>query len=78
MKKKKKKNVLRQLNDIRDEMDKVNAVEFTPADYYKEGHFFFGLDEDHQPVYLDDKQFASRHCKILGPSQTGKGVGSRN
>ncbi len=63
------------LSDIRDEMDNVKSIEFKPSDYYKDGYFFFGLDDNHQPIYLDDKQFASRHSKILGPSQTGKGVG---
>lgn len=63
------------LSDIRDEMNNVKPIEFNPSEYYKKGYFFFGLDDNDQPIYLDDKQFSSRHSKILGPSQTGKGVG---
>ncbi|TFZ60114.1 triK protein [Photobacterium damselae subsp. piscicida] len=63
------------LSDIREEITELSSIEFVPSDYYKNGFFFFGLNDNNEPIYLSDKDFSSRHSKILGPSQTGKGVG---
>lgn len=75
----KEENIKRQsedkLSDIREEITELSSIEFIPSDYYKEGFFFFGLNDKDEPIYLSDKDFSSRHSKILGPSQTGKGVG---
>ncbi|PSU44774.1 hypothetical protein C9J12_25590 [Photobacterium frigidiphilum] len=69
-----KKSVEKQ-SDIRDEILELNSTDFIPSDYYKDGVFFFGLNEDQEPIYVPDDEFKSKHAKILGPSQTGKGVG---
>lgn len=75
----KEKRIIRQsedkLSDIREEITELSSIEFIPSDYYKDDFFFFGLNEENEPIYLSDKDFSSRHAKILGPSQTGKGVG---
>ena len=63
------------ISDIRDEINELSSNDFIPSDYYKDDYFFFGLNDKDEPIYLSDKDFSSRHSKILGPSQTGKGVG---
>ena len=62
------------LSDIRVEMGRINAKDFVPSDYYKDGYMFVGLDEKKAPVYIPDEIFLKNHSKVIGPSQTGKGV----
>lgn len=62
------------LSDIRIDMETAKAKDFNPRDFYKEGFFFLGLDEGGAPIYMTDEEFRKNHKKIIGPSQTGKGV----
>ena len=62
------------LSDIRTEMDGMKAKDYDPRDYFKDDYMFMGLDENDQPIYIHDDTFKKNHAKILGPSQTGKGV----
>lgn len=62
------------LSDIRVEVAKIKAKDFNPQDYYHPTKMFLGLDEHGEPIYMDDAVFRKNHLKVIGPSQTGKGV----
>lgn len=62
------------ISDIRTEMDRMKPKDFDPRKYFKDGYMFMGLDEENKPIYVSDATFKKNHSKILGPSQTGKGV----
>lgn len=62
------------LSDIRTEMEALKAKDFDPRKYFKDGYMFMGLNEEGSPIYIDDETFKKNHAKVLGPSQTGKGV----
>lgn len=62
------------MSDIRAEIAKTKTKDFEPKEYFKEGFMFLGFDEKGEPIYETDEDFQKRHMKILGPSQTGKGV----
>ncbi|MBN3470682.1 TraM recognition domain-containing protein [Pseudomonas savastanoi pv. phaseolicola] len=62
------------LSDIRIEVGRIKPKDFTPSHYYKDDYFFLGLGEDDEPIYMEDEIFRKNHKKVLGPSQTGKGV----
>lgn len=63
-----------QLSDVRKEVGLLKTKSFDPEKYFKDGYMFIGLDENDKPVYESDEDFKSRHYKIIGPSQVGKGV----
>lgn len=62
------------LSDIRVETDKFKSKTFDNRKYYKDEFIFMGLDRDENPIYLPDEEFKSKNLKILGATQTGKGV----
>ncbi|MEB6537332.1 triK protein [Pantoea stewartii] len=62
------------LSDIRVENQSYKSKTFEVRKYYKDGYVFMGLDEHEQPIYLEDSEFKSKNLKILGATQTGKGV----
>lgn len=62
------------LSDIRTEFETLKSKNYDPRKYFKEGYMFLGLDENNKPIYETDDDFKSRHIKIVGPTQTGKGV----
>ncbi|WP_116893164.1 TraM recognition domain-containing protein [Pseudomonas savastanoi] len=62
------------LSDIRVEMDRLKAQDFNPRDFYLEGQMFLGLDDKGEGIYMRDDIWRKNHSKIIGPSQTGKGV----
>lgn len=62
------------LSDIRVEKDKYASKIFDNRKYYKDGFMFMGLNQDEEPIYLPDEEFKSKNLKILGATQTGKGV----
>lgn len=62
------------LSDIRVEIDKIKARDFDPRSFYQDGKMFLGLNEFGAPIYMDDETFRKNHKKVIGPSQTGKGV----
>ncbi|HEN3452065.1 TPA: triK protein [Yersinia enterocolitica] len=62
------------LSDIRVEKDKYASKAFDNRKYYKDGFIFMGLNQDEEPIYLPDEEFKSKNLKILGATQTGKGV----
>lgn len=62
------------ISDIRTEITKLEPKDFDPRKYFKDGFMFMGLDENDSPIYIDDENFKKNHSKVLGPSQTGKGV----
>lgn len=62
------------LSDIRIEKDRFESKTYEVRKYYKKDYVFMGLDENESPVYLTDKEFKGKNLKILGATQTGKGV----
>lgn len=62
------------MSDIRIENEKYKAKQFNPKDYYKDGYFFLGMDENNIPIYKPDAYIARNNIKILGATQMGKGV----
>lgn len=62
------------LSDIRVEVGKIKAKNFDPRSFYLPGQMFLGLDEQGEAIYMDDETFLKNHKKVIGPSQTGKGV----
>ena len=62
------------LSDIRIDMDKLKAKDFNPQDFYLEGQMFLGLDDTGAGIYMADELFRKNHSKVIGPSQTGKGI----
>jgi len=62
------------MSDIRIEQGKYQPKNFNPTDYYRKGEFFFGMDENNNPIYKTDDYLAKVNIKILGATQTGKGV----
>lgn len=63
-----------ELSDIRSEKEKFHTKNFLPSDYYKDDFFFYGLDDENKPVYIADDIWKTQNQKIIGPTQTGKGV----
>ncbi|NND65564.1 MAG: type IV secretory system conjugative DNA transfer family protein, partial [Gammaproteobacteria bacterium] len=63
-----------ELSDIRTEAGRLKGKRFAPSKYYKSNQFFLGLDDSGKPVYEDDSTWKSWNQKIIGPTQTGKGV----
>ena len=63
------------LSDIRVEVSRIKAKDFNPRSFYQDGKVFLGLNAEGNPIYMDDEVFRKNHLKIIGPSQTGKGVG---
>ena len=62
------------MSDIRSELASLEAKEFDPKKHFKDGYMFLGFNEADQPIYETDEDFKERHLKIIGPTQTGKGV----
>lgn len=62
------------LSDIRIEKNKYASKFFDNRKYYKNNYFFLGLNQNEEPIYLSDDEFKSKNFKILGATQTGKGV----
>ncbi|EPA0315771.1 hypothetical protein ACQZDD_004895 [Klebsiella aerogenes] len=62
------------MSDIRIEQGKYQPKNFNPTDYYRKGEFFFGMDDKNAPIYKTDDYLAKVNIKILGATQTGKGV----
>ncbi|ERK05606.1 hypothetical protein L580_3316 [Serratia fonticola AU-P3(3)] len=62
------------MSDIRVENDKYASKSFDNRQYYKDDFIFMGLNKDDKPIYLSDEEFKSKNLKILGATQTGKGV----
>lgn len=63
-----------ELSDIRVERSKLKSKDFNPRKFYKEGFMFLGLDDSGNPIMVPDKDFITRNMKVIGPTQTGKGV----
>lgn len=62
------------LSDIRKEKSRLEPQTFLPAKFYKNGQFCYGLDEGKKPVYIAEEIWQVHNQKIIGPTQTGKGV----
>jgi len=62
------------LSDIRNEKDRVKTKFFSPEKFYKKDRIFYGLNEKNQPVYVAVEDWKEQNQKIIGPTQTGKGV----
>jgi type IV secretory pathway TraG/TraD family ATPase VirD4 len=63
-----------ELSDIRVEVGKLKAKMFLPSNYYRKDAVFFGMDASNKPIYMAEKDWRTKHMKIIGPTQTGKGV----
>lgn len=62
------------VSDMRSDGTKYSAKSFNPKNFYKEGYYFIGLDENEEPVYVQDKAFHTTHTSVFGPTRFGKGV----
>lgn len=62
------------VSDIRVENDRFQSKIFNPRDYYKDEFIFMGLDTNDEPIYITDDEFKSKNIKVIGATQTGKGV----
>ncbi|HHI5971657.1 TPA: triK protein [Escherichia coli] len=62
------------VSDIRVENDRFQSKQFNPRDYYKDGYMFMGLGTNDEPIYITDDEFKSKNIKVIGATQTGKGV----
>lgn len=62
------------LSDIRLEHGKYKPKTFTPSDYYQTDKWFIGLNEESKPVWIDNNEFCTTNIRILGATQTGKGI----
>ncbi|WP_004578779.1 type IV secretory system conjugative DNA transfer family protein [Marinobacter nanhaiticus] len=62
------------LSDIRVENQRLKPQNFDPRTYYKNDQMFLGMSQNGDPIYMADEDFLKTHAKILGPTQTGKGV----
>lgn len=63
-----------ELSDVKDEIEKLKIKRYDPNIYFKMGSIFIGLNKDDKPIYVSLEFFEKNHLKIVGPSQTGKGV----
>lgn len=63
-----------ELSDIRVEQQSLKSKNFDPTKFYKDGFMFLGLDDEGKPIHVKDADFCSRNFKVIGPTQTGKGV----
>lgn len=63
-----------ELSDIRVEENSIGTKNYKPNKYYKKGFMFFGLDNENKPIYEPLDDWRSRHLRLVGPTQTGKGV----
>ena len=62
------------LSDIRKEKSRLEPQTFLPANSYKNNQFCYGLGEDKKPIYISEDIWKVHNQKIIGPTQTGKGV----
>ncbi|MDA3903569.1 MAG: hypothetical protein PF441_09005, partial [Desulfuromusa sp.] len=62
------------LSDIRKEKSRLEPQTFLPANFYKNEQFCYGLDEGKKPIYIAEEIWKVHNQKIIGPTQTGKGV----
>lgn len=62
------------VSDMRSDGTKYSVKSFNPKAHYKEGFYFIGLDENDEPVYIQDKAFHTTHTSVFGPTRFGKGV----
>ncbi|WP_417536639.1 hypothetical protein [Methylophaga sp.] len=63
-----------ELSDIRAEENTIGTKNYKPQKHYKKGFIFFGLGENDKPIYEPLDLWRSRHIRLVGPTQTGKGV----
>lgn len=63
-------------SDIRDERNRFNAKDFSPAKFYsKDGSYMFvGLDEHDKPLTIPMDTWRETNMQIIGPTRYGKGV----
>lgn len=62
------------LSDIRTEKQRLQTKEFDPLKYLKDGYLVYGQDEAGKPIYVSEDDWKVHNQKIIGPTQTGKGV----
>ncbi|ELM3316207.1 hypothetical protein RYT77_004651 [Salmonella enterica] len=62
------------ISDVRVEHGKYEPKIFNPTEYYKNNNWFIGLNENENPIYISDEEFTTTNARILGATQTGKGV----
>ena len=62
------------ISDIRSESDRFDEKNFQPGKYYKAGKMLIGLQEDNSPLYVDIEDWKAWNQRVVGPTQTGKGI----
>lgn len=63
-----------ELSDIRSEKDNLKTKEFKPEKHFEEDKFFWGLTLKDLPIFDEWNTWITRHFRLVGPTQTGKGV----
>ena len=63
-----------QMTDIRVEQGTLASKQFDPRKLYKPGYFLVGLSKSETPIYITEQRFLESNLKIIGPTQSGKGV----
>ena len=61
-------------SDIRAEAARLKPKQFTPSDHYQADQLFLGLNSQSKPIRIPVEQWKTENQKIIGPTQTGKGV----
>lgn len=63
-----------ELSDIRAEKENLKTKNFTPEKHFSEDRFFWGLTKNDIPIFDSWEVWKTRHFRLVGPTQTGKGV----
>ena len=63
-----------QVSDIRTEADQFRDKQFQPEKHYRAGKIFIGLRQDNTPLYLALEDWKTWNQRLVGATQTGKGV----
>ena len=62
------------VSDIQMEEKRLKPMIYNPQRYYKNGCIFLGLGEDSKPTRVPIAEWKMENQKVIGPTQTGKGV----
>ena len=61
-------------SDVRVEAQRLKSKQFTPEKYYRADQIFLGLNGENKPITVPVDRWQAENQKIIGPTQTGKGV----
>ncbi len=61
-------------SDVRAEAQRLIPKDFRPERYYQREQIFLGLNNQSKPITVAVSKWQTENQKIIGPTQTGKGV----